>query len=290
MEFDSHTSDVVEYTVTLINDGDPGSATAADFAAPEGDELVAAVRDAVPAEPRAGRPTEAAVAGRMGRRLRAVVEKVDAGDVDTACTDAEPDPARRERRPHACPGTTTSRGTCTSTAWTPTGPPSWAGPMATGLAIVLGNAAIDRLGLCNAPACDRVYIDVSRNGTRRFCSTACQNRVKAAAFRAAARSPEELCEAGEVVGVDVVDVGCDQFVPNGVAVGARYVRGRPEADPLAGLVGGGHDLAQLRRARSAGISPMPVQANRFVQLSETSGVSAASSPGPRSSGLAIRPS
>ena len=26
-------------------------------------------------------------------------------------------------------------------------------------------------------------VDVSRNGTRRFCSTACQNRVKAAAFR-----------------------------------------------------------------------------------------------------------
>jgi predicted RNA-binding Zn ribbon-like protein len=28
-----------------------------------------------------------------------------------------------------------------------------------------------------------VYVDVSRNGTRRFCSTTCQNRVKAAAFR-----------------------------------------------------------------------------------------------------------
>jgi hypothetical protein len=29
-----------------------------------------------------------------------------------------------------------------------------------------------------------VYVDTSRNGTRRFCSTSCQNRVKAAAFRA----------------------------------------------------------------------------------------------------------
>jgi predicted RNA-binding Zn ribbon-like protein len=26
-------------------------------------------------------------------------------------------------------------------------------------------------------------VDTSRNGTRRFCSTACQNRVKAALFR-----------------------------------------------------------------------------------------------------------
>jgi hypothetical protein len=32
-----------------------------------------------------------------------------------------------------------------------------------------------------------VFVDVSRNGTKRFCSTACQNRVKAAAFRARQR-------------------------------------------------------------------------------------------------------
>jgi len=42
----------------------------------------------------------------------------------------------------------------------------------------------DRLGVCTAPRCDRVYVDTSRNGTRRYCSTSCQNRVKTAAFRA----------------------------------------------------------------------------------------------------------
>jgi predicted RNA-binding Zn ribbon-like protein len=56
--------------------------------------------------------------------------------------------------------------------------------MATALATVLGTASIERLGICNAAGCDRIYVDISRNGTRRFCSTACQNRVKAAAFRA----------------------------------------------------------------------------------------------------------
>ncbi|WP_456236959.1 CGNR zinc finger domain-containing protein [Actinomadura physcomitrii] len=35
---------------------------------------------------------------------------------------------------------------------------------------------------------DRVYVDTSRNGKRRFCSTACQNRVKTAAFRARAHT------------------------------------------------------------------------------------------------------
>ena len=60
----------------------------------------------------------------------------------------------------------------------------WAGACAAGLGIVLGSDARHRLGLCTAPRCDRVYVDTSHNGSRRFCSTACQNRVKAAAFRA----------------------------------------------------------------------------------------------------------
>jgi predicted RNA-binding Zn ribbon-like protein len=60
----------------------------------------------------------------------------------------------------------------------------WAAGCATGLAVVLGSELYDRLGVCTAPRCDRVYVDTSRNGTRRYCSTACQNRVKTAAFRA----------------------------------------------------------------------------------------------------------
>ncbi|MGW7325252.1 CGNR zinc finger domain-containing protein [Streptomyces sp. NPDC054845] len=38
--------------------------------------------------------------------------------------------------------------------------------------------------MCRAVRCDRVYVDTSRNAGRQFCSTACQNRTKAAAFRA----------------------------------------------------------------------------------------------------------
>ena len=44
-----------------------------------------------------------------------------------------------------------------------------------------------RLGVCAAERCDRVYVDLSRNGAKRFCSTACQNRAKAAAFRVRSR-------------------------------------------------------------------------------------------------------
>jgi predicted RNA-binding Zn ribbon-like protein len=65
----------------------------------------------------------------------------------------------------------------------------WAAGCATGLAVVLGSDLYGRLGVCTAARCDRVYVDTSRNGTRRYCSTACQNRVKAAAFRARRGSP-----------------------------------------------------------------------------------------------------
>ena len=60
----------------------------------------------------------------------------------------------------------------------------WAAGCATGLALAIGSDLAGRLGVCAAERCDRVFVDTSRNATRRFCSTACQSRTKAAAFRA----------------------------------------------------------------------------------------------------------
>ncbi len=60
----------------------------------------------------------------------------------------------------------------------------WAAGCAVALALAVGSDLAGRLGVCQAERCDRVYVDRSRNGAKRFCSTACQNRVKAAAFRA----------------------------------------------------------------------------------------------------------
>ena len=39
------------------------------------------------------------------------------------------------------------------------------------------------MGTCAAERCDVVFVDTSKNGSRRFCSTGCQNRVKTAAYR-----------------------------------------------------------------------------------------------------------
>ena len=46
-----------------------------------------------------------------------------------------------------------------------------------------------RLGLCTGARCADVYADLSSAGHKRFCSLACQNRNRVAAFRARRRQP-----------------------------------------------------------------------------------------------------
>ncbi len=43
---------------------------------------------------------------------------------------------------------------------------------------------MSRLGLCSDEDCEGVVLDLSRNRSRRFCSTACGNRNAVAAYRA----------------------------------------------------------------------------------------------------------
>jgi predicted RNA-binding Zn ribbon-like protein len=43
---------------------------------------------------------------------------------------------------------------------------------------------LDRLQTCAAGDCDDALVDLSKNRSRRFCSTACANRTNVAAFRA----------------------------------------------------------------------------------------------------------
>lgn len=63
----------------------------------------------------------------------------------------------------------------------------WGAGCATGLAMVVGSGDADRLGVCTAVPCDRVFVDTSRNGNRRFCSARCANRAAVSAFRSRQR-------------------------------------------------------------------------------------------------------
>jgi predicted RNA-binding Zn ribbon-like protein len=59
----------------------------------------------------------------------------------------------------------------------------WTAICAAGLAEMIGDGEAQRLGTCERTDCGRVYVDVSKNASRRFCSLTCQNRVKVATFR-----------------------------------------------------------------------------------------------------------
>jgi predicted RNA-binding Zn ribbon-like protein len=61
---------------------------------------------------------------------------------------------------------------------------SWASGAATAMAFWVDQGMTGKLGVCSADRCDRVYADGSKNGSRRFCSEACQARTKVAAHRA----------------------------------------------------------------------------------------------------------
>jgi predicted RNA-binding Zn ribbon-like protein len=65
-------------------------------------------------------------------------------------------------------------------------------PLADRIAVETAMAMIDviradelsRLSLCADPTCGGIVLDLSRNRSRRFCSTSCGNRIAVAAYRA----------------------------------------------------------------------------------------------------------
>jgi predicted RNA-binding Zn ribbon-like protein len=68
-------------------------------------------------------------------------------------------------------------------------------PLATRIVVQTAMAMIDviraeemsRLGVCADHGCEGLVLDLSRNRSRRFCSTACGNRNAVAAYRARKR-------------------------------------------------------------------------------------------------------
>jgi predicted RNA-binding Zn ribbon-like protein len=55
--------------------------------------------------------------------------------------------------------------------------------VAINLASLLERFGVERLRVCETPPCRDVFIDVSKNGARRYCGTTCANRRRVAIFR-----------------------------------------------------------------------------------------------------------
>ncbi|GAA1906198.1 CGNR zinc finger domain-containing protein [Streptantibioticus ferralitis] len=184
--FDSHVTVLLDAAVSLVNALTDGEARGKPYAAPRGAELADAVDAALPRTSAGQRVIgqEAAThLARTAREMRQVFEAVSAGHLDEAAAalnalllsnGARPQLDRVEGEPwqlhfHGADDTLAV---------------GWSAGCATGLAIAIGSDLAGRLGVCQATQCDRVYVDTSRNAARQFCSTPCQNRTKAAAFRA----------------------------------------------------------------------------------------------------------
>lgn len=184
MNFDSHIFTTLTAAVALVNRLTPGQSGGTAFEVSP--DLAGATADALgddgrhrPAVTAADAKYLAAVAGRM----RVVFAAAHGGDMDRAAKEVNALLLDTNARPQldrtGAPGWNLHfHGADDSLA------NGWAAGCAAGLAMALGSDLAGRLGVCSAPACDRVFVDASRNSARRFCSPQCQSRVKAAAHRA----------------------------------------------------------------------------------------------------------
>jgi predicted RNA-binding Zn ribbon-like protein len=190
VNFNSHLDTMVGVAVGLVNVATPGYREGRSYQVPGDATLV----DALATRLQTGRKVRSLRSADTGplcaaaAQLREAVVAVDRGDHDSAAailndillsTGTRPHLERHDGEPwhlhfHGRDGDLIG---------------GWVGSCATALAVVLGSEYADRLGVCSAQSCDRVFVDTSRNGTRRFCGLACQSRMKTAAYRARTTTP-----------------------------------------------------------------------------------------------------
>ena len=193
MDFGSHTVGSVDLAVALVNAIVPGESRGRVYPAADGVEELRARAESVPGlwltpgKPLTDKETRGVA--KIAEELHAVFAAAQDGDLDAAARllnamvvryDARPTLLRHDNEPWHLHFHGPGAGLVESIG----------GATAVALAFVLGSEYAERIGMCSASSCDRVYVDISRNGTKRFCSTACQNRVKAASFRARKLSAE----------------------------------------------------------------------------------------------------
>ncbi|MEU8431615.1 CGNR zinc finger domain-containing protein [Streptomyces sp. NPDC029216] len=184
MLFDSHVILRLDEAAALVNALTGGEARGRAYEAPTGDRLPEVIATALPfVRPGGADSAQAVYLARTAQQLRLAFAAVASGRLDDAVDTVNALLLATGARPHLHrnPGEPVRlhfHGAEDSPA------ASAAASCATGLALALGSDLSGRLGVCQAARCDRVYVDTSRNAGRQFCSTACQSRTKAAAFRA----------------------------------------------------------------------------------------------------------
>ena len=184
VSFGSHADRVVVAAVGLVNELTPGHAGGRPVGRLGPAERLERAR-ALLSLPLS--PSEADDLGRLAGRLRPVFAAAEEADLERAVGEVNRLLDAYRPRPYLArrDGEAWELHFHSADAGTEAG---WGAGCAMALAAILAGETWRRLGVCSAPACDRVFVDQSRNGSRRFCSVACQNRTKAAALRARRRA------------------------------------------------------------------------------------------------------
>ncbi len=183
MRFDSHLNVLLTAAVGLVNAVTPGHDGAQVMAVPDGAERATAVGRVLVSRgrPAVVTPAEGAELASYADTVRAVFVASAADEPDVAARLVNELLLRTGARPQLDHGPDGwglhFHGSDDSVVI------GWAAGIASALAICAGSDLAGVLGVCAADPCDRVFVDTSKNGTRRFCSTRCQNRAKAAAHR-----------------------------------------------------------------------------------------------------------
>ncbi|MGH9209645.1 MAG: CGNR zinc finger domain-containing protein [Acidimicrobiales bacterium] len=131
---------------------------------------------------RAGTETELRAVRRMRSRLRAIFDQAALRDRDAVISGLNELIAEAR----AVPQLVEHDGNPLHLHFTPFDAPlqhRLVADMAIAMAIVLRDGGLDRLRVCESPDCGRVFVDLSRNHSRRYCDTQCGNRQHVAAYR-----------------------------------------------------------------------------------------------------------
>jgi predicted RNA-binding Zn ribbon-like protein len=181
VKIDSYDSAGIRVAAALVNLLTAGLRGGRPFVVDNSLSALNRLLDDDPSSRRRAQQSDCNAFARLANELRNVFEHLDRGEVDAAACglnallDRYPANPHLEKedgiwRVHHHPANT---DLCSM----------WAATCAGAMARQIGDQNAHRFGVCNAFSCDRVFVDTSRNGSRRFCSTSCQNRTKTAAFR-----------------------------------------------------------------------------------------------------------
>ena len=186
VRFDSHVLDLLTVATRLVNTLTRGHQRGRAVDVPSGKEQVRAIEDVLTGDERP-RPTitakDAASFADTAARIRLVFEAAHHDDAQAAASEVNALLLDTRARPQL--DYFDGEGWHLHFHGADDGVVNgWSAGFASGLALAIGSDLAGRLGVCVAPACDRVFVDTSRNGRRRFCSPQCLSRVKAAAHRA----------------------------------------------------------------------------------------------------------